>query len=396
MLAEIFLAIIAGFILGLIAALIPGIHSNTISAMMLAVSPLVLNYLQPIAIAAIIISMGVSQSFLECIPSIFLGAPEADTALSVLPGHKLLLEGRGNEAVMLSAAGCFFALILSIAFAFPTIWLFTIVYPLMQGYIGWIILAVVIYLLAKERKLWAVIIFIASGILGYFTLGMHALKEPLLPLLSGLFGVSTLLISIGENTKVPAQLPPKLLLDKSSIPATFLSAATGWLCAFLPGLGPSQGAMLTTQFSKSSGKSFLYVMGGISSANFVVSLITLYAIGKARSGAVVAMSKIIEAITANELILLLGVCLLVAGISVMLAGKLSSVFSFIVPKVNYKWLCLSVIGIIIIVTFLLSGALGLLVLFASTSMGIAANYAGVRKSNMMGCLLVPVLVYFLL
>lgn len=396
MLGELFIATLAGIILGLIAALMPGIHSNTISAMMLAVSPLLLVYFSPLAIAAIIISMGVCQSFLECIPSIFLGAPEADTALSVLPGHKLLLEGKGNEAVMLSAAGCFFALMLSIAFAIPTIWLFTIVYPLIQNYIGWIILAVVIYLLTKERKLWAVIIFLTSGVLGYFTLGMHTLKEPLLPLLSGLFGVSTLLISMETNTKVPAQLPPKLELNKSSISATFLSAITGWLCAFLPGLGPSQGAMLTTQFSKSSGKNFLYVMGGISSANFVVSLITLYAIGKARNGAVVAMSKIIEAITANELILLLGICLFVGGISVMLAGKISAIFSSIVPKVNYKWLCLSVIGIMLIATLLLSGPLGLLVLFASTSMGIAANYTGIRKSNMMGCLLVPVMIYFLL
>lgn len=396
MLGELFIATLAGILLGLIAALMPGIHSNTISAMMLAVSPFLLVYFSPLAIAAIIISMGVCQSFLECIPSIFLGAPEADTALSVLPGHKLLLEGKGNEAVMLSAAGCFFALLLSIAFALPTIWLFTIVYPLIQNYIGWIILAVVIYLLAKERKLWALGIFLASGILGYFTLEMHALKEPLLPLLSGLFGVSTLLISMETNTKVPNQLPPKLSLDKSSIPSTFLSAITGWLCAFLPGLGPSQGAMLTTQFSKNSGKNFLYVMGGISSANFVVSLITLYAIGKARNGAVVAMSKIIEAITANELILLLGVCLLVGGISVILAGKLSSIFASFVPKVNYKWLCLSVIGIMLIVTIALSGVLGMLVLFASTSMGIAANFSGIRKSNMMGCLLVPVLIYFMI
>jgi len=38
-------------------------------------------------------------------PSIFLGAPEADTALAVLPGHALLMEGRGEEAVRLSAIG---------------------------------------------------------------------------------------------------------------------------------------------------------------------------------------------------------------------------------------------------------------------------------------------------
>ena len=175
MLGEIIICTLAGVILGLIAALLPGIHSNTISAMMVAISPALLQYFQPISIAIIIVSMGVSQSFLECIPSIFLGAPDADTILSILPGHRLLLEGNGCEAVLLSAAGCFFALLFSVAFAVPTIWLFTKAYPLINPYIGWLILIAVIYLIAMERKLWALAIFIASGILGYFVVDMHTL-----------------------------------------------------------------------------------------------------------------------------------------------------------------------------------------------------------------------------
>ena len=396
MLGEIIICTLAGVILGLIAALLPGIHSNTISAMMVAISPALLQYFQPISIAIIIVSMGVSQSFLECIPSIFLGAPDADTILSILPGHRLLLEGNGCEAVLLSAAGCFFALLFSVAFAVPTIWLFTKVYPIINPYIGWLILIAVIYLIAMERKLWALAIFIASGILGYFVLDMHTLKEPLLPLLSGLFGVSTLSLSMGTNTKIPKQNPPKLKLDKSSIPATFISSITGWLCAFLPGLGVSQGAMITSGLNKSEGKSFLYTMGGISSANFVVSLITLYAISKARNGAVVAMSTLVPAIGSKELILFLSICLLVGGISIMLASPLSIMFSRIVEKVNYKWLCTAVIITMLVVVIALSGILGLLVLFASTSMGILANLIGIRKSNMMGCLLVPVMIYFLI
>lgn len=397
MLTEILIATIAGFILGLTAALIPGVHSNTISAMMFAISPLLLNYFPPIAIAVIIISMGISQSFLDCIPSIFLGAPEADTALSVLPGHKLLLEGNGCEAILLSASGCFFALIFSIAFTVPTIGLFTFVYPLIKDYIGWMILAVVVYLIAKDnKKLLSITIFIASGVLGWFVLNMHTLKEPLMPLLSGLFGTSMLLLSLETNTKIPKQNPPKLELKKDSIMHTITASVTGWLCAFMPGLGPSQGAILTSQFTKTDTKSFLFLMGGIGAANFVVSLVTLYAIQKARNGAVVVMAKIIETITAKELFLLMSVSLLVGGICILIASPLSKAFAGLVVRVKYSILCISVIGIILAGVFALSSWLGLLVLFASTSLGIVANLKGVRKSNMMGCLLVPVLIYFLL
>lgn len=397
MLGEILIAMAAGLILGLIAALIPGIHSNTISAMMLALSPLLLSYLSPIAIAVTIVSMGIAQSFLDCIPSIFLGAPEADTALSVLPGHKLLLEGNGCEAILLSASGCFFALIFSIAFTIPTIWLFTFVYPLIKDYIGWMILAVVVYLIAKDtKKLWSISIFIASGILGWFTLNMHALKEPLMPLLSGLFGVSMLLLSLETSTKIPNQNPPKLELKKDSIMHTITASFTGWLCAFMPGLGPSQGAIITSQFTKTDSKSFLFLMGGIGAANFVVSLVTLYAIQKARNGAVVAVSQIVESFGAKELFLLMSISLLVGGISMLIASPISRAFAGLIVKVKYSILCIAVIAIILGGVIALSGALGLLVLFASTSMGIVANIKGIRKSNMMGCLLVPVLIYFLL
>lgn len=397
MIIELLIATTIGFMLGLTAALIPGIHSNTISAMMFAVSPLLLNYFSPIAIAVTIISMGVSQSFLDCIPAIFLGAPEADTALSVLPGHRLLLEGNGCEAVLLSASGCFFALIFSIAFTLPTIWLFTFAYPLIKDYIGWMILAVVIYLIARDnRKLWSISIFLTSGILGWFVLNMHALKEPLMPLLSGLFGASMLILSIEASTKIPFQNPPRLELKKDSIIHTITASITGWLCAFMPGLGPSQGAVLTSQFTKTDSKSFLFLMGGIGAANFVVSLLTLYAIQKARNGSVVVMAKIIEAITAKELFLLMSVSLLVGGICILAASPISKTFARLVVKVRYSLLCISVIALIIIAVFALSSWLGLLVLFASTSIGIVANIKGVRKSNMMGCLLVPVLIYFLL
>lgn len=96
-------------------------------------------------------------------------------------------------------------------------------------------------------------------------------------------------------------------------------------------------------------------MGGISSANFVVSLITLYAISKARNGAVVAMSTLVPAIGSKELILFLSICLLVGGISIMLASPLSIMFSRIVEKVNYKWLCTAVIITMLVVVIALSG-----------------------------------------
>lgn len=97
---------LVGCALGIITGLIPGLHVNNVAILLIAISPTLLQHgISPVCIAIIIIANAVAHTFLDFIPSIFLGAPEAETALAVLPGHRLLLEGRGIEAIRLSALG---------------------------------------------------------------------------------------------------------------------------------------------------------------------------------------------------------------------------------------------------------------------------------------------------
>ncbi|MGM0409019.1 MAG: tripartite tricarboxylate transporter permease [Bacteroidota bacterium] len=99
MFLELILAILLGLMFGTITGLTPGIHLNLISVMLLSASPILLQYTNPLALAVFIITMSVTHTFLDSIPSILLGAPESDTALGVLPGHRYLLKGQGLMAV---------------------------------------------------------------------------------------------------------------------------------------------------------------------------------------------------------------------------------------------------------------------------------------------------------
>src|SRR3972149_4948805 len=134
------ISILLGFILGIISGLIPGIHVNNFSLILVAMSPLFMELgFAPFYIAVIILSNSVTQTFLDIIPSIFLGAPEADTALAVLPGHQLLMEGRGAEAVRLSAIGSAGAVVIALLFAFPLGFFFLNIFSVIDVYIGWIL-----------------------------------------------------------------------------------------------------------------------------------------------------------------------------------------------------------------------------------------------------------------
>jgi TctA family transporter len=160
-----FSAIGVGF--GIITGLTPGVHVNNIAIMMLTASPMLLSALLflsdfgipesfiVILLCTIIIATSIAHTFLDFIPSTFLGAPEGETALSVLPAHSMLLEGRGYEAVALSAMGSFGAIVLAFIFILPFRY---IIGPPVNGYLYlkqimvFILICICILLVTTEHK----------------------------------------------------------------------------------------------------------------------------------------------------------------------------------------------------------------------------------------------------
>jgi putative membrane protein len=400
MISQILLAILIGTTLGVFTGLIPGIHINLVSIFILTLSPIFLNYTSTLIISIIIISMAVTHTFLDTIPSIFLGAPEEETALSVLPGHKLLLQGKGYEAVMLTLIGSLASIILALSLTPILITGINIAYPIIKKYIGYILLVTVIFLILKEKKsrLWALSIFLISGVLGLTVLNLQSLKEPLFPLLSGLFGTSMLFLSFNKNTKIPKQQISEInIKQETGIKVIFLSVIAGIICSFMPGLGPAQAAIIASQFIKKLGsKSFLILVGGLNTVNMVMSFITLYTLQRSRNGAILTVSKIIENFNLNYLIIFLACSLIVAGISTIIAINITKIFSTLITKINYKYLCISIISIIILLVLVISGFLGILVLTISTFTGIIPQIKGIGRNHMMGCLLLPIMLYFLI
>jgi putative membrane protein len=400
MIEQIIITIILGCAFGIITGLIPGVHINLVALLILSFSAFLLEIVSPLIISIFIISMAITHTFLDSIPSIFLGAPEAETALSVLPGHKMLLEGRGYEAVMLTLIGSIFSLLLAVALSPLFKIIIETVYPYLKEVIGYVLIGASCFLIIREKKsrMWALILFLMSGILGIGALSMPNLKNPLFPLLSGLFGTSMLFISISEKAKIPPQKITFPKIKKSELTKTMGSSlAAGGLCSFLPGLGPAQAAIIGSElYKKITNEGFLILVGGLNTINMVLSFLALYIISKARNGAVVAISKIIGILTLENLIIFLAVTLIAGGIATVLTIKITKVFSTLFSKVNYQKLVLSIIILIVVMVFFLSSNfIGLLILTVSTFTGIIPAKLGIGRNHLMGCLLLPTILYFI-
>jgi putative membrane protein len=400
---DIVIALIAGILFGTITGLTPGIHVNLISLILISLSSYFLGFTSPIVLGVFIIAMAVTHTFLDSIPSIFLGAPDADMALGVLPGHKLLLEGKGFEAVKLTLIGSLSCLIITIILIPLMIPIVPKIYEFVKPFIGYILIFVVLYMIIIEKKFSKIsaslFIFILSGSLGLIVLNWPNFKQPLFPMLTGLFGISTLIISLQQKSKIPKQKVTETIKVEKKITLKAIAAGvfSGSLTAIFPGLGAAQASILGMALVGNIGAyGFMILIGGINTVNFTFSLATLYSLQKARNGAVVAVLEILKSIDLNTLIIFLCTALITGAIATFLTLKISKIFAKLITKINYKKLCIGIITFITILVFIFSQSYGLLVLIVSTAIGMIAPLIGVKRSHAMGCLMLPVILFFIL
>ncbi|MGV8141313.1 MAG: tripartite tricarboxylate transporter permease [Candidatus Woesearchaeota archaeon] len=399
-LIEIFFAIILGTITGIVSGLTPGIHINMISLLVLSSSSFIIDHfgLNLVTLGVFIIVVGITHTFLDAVPSIFLGAPDESNALGVLPGHRYLLRGNGLMAVKLFTIGSFFGLILGIIL-FPLLYFFTkYAYHGLEKYFAWILIGTSIFMLWRdEKKVWAILVFLLSSILGLTIFSMD-IKDPLFPLLSGLFGISTLIISFNDNNNIPEQnIETYTKLEGRK---TFMSLIAGNISAFIvstfPGLSSSIAAVMSIQFFRDLGdKGFMILLGCIGTSSFILSLVALYTVDKARNGAVIVISKLLPDITLNIILVFLAVALISGAVSTFLALWFGKIFSKMISRINYRLLVTIIIVFVTSLVIIMTSWKGLLVLITATTLGLIPGIVKVQRTQSMACLIVPVIFYLL-
>jgi len=391
---------LAGILIGAFCGLVPGMHINTLLPLMTFLGNSL--KLSSYELCVLLVSTAVTEIFVNFISSIFIGAPEEGTSLSVLPGHRLLLEGRGYEAIKLTVIGGIFGLILTLSLIFSISQAFKVLYKVSRPFIHLVIIFFVIFMLASERNvrkiLAAALIFFLSGLLGLICLYSSINQQNILfPILTGFFGLPTLLISVSECVRIPPQdYKGEIKISKKEIiKSVFLGSISGLIVGFLPAIGISEAATFVSLLSGlKDARNFLITISGINIGNEVFSLMSLFLVGNPRSGVSVAIQRILGRISLAETFLLIGAICFSSGIAALLTLFLGKKIPKYLERINYKLLCSLTIIFIILAIFLLTGPLGLLIAFTSTSIGLFCNYLKVKRSHCMGCLILPSILFF--
>ena len=123
---------LAGIGLGWISGITPGIHANTIAALMISVYGTLLVHGGPEFVAAALIATLITHCFLDIVPAAFIGIPDEDTAYAVLPAHAMTRAGHGEEAVRISALGSLWGVIFAVPLSFAGLYFLPALQPLLD------------------------------------------------------------------------------------------------------------------------------------------------------------------------------------------------------------------------------------------------------------------------
>lgn len=390
-------AFILGIFAGSITGLLPGIHINLIAAFL--ISPSFTNSLfSPLALAVFIVAMSIVHLLTDIIPTIFLGVPEEETFLASLPSHQFMKEGRGQEAVVLILLGSLLGLILLFLIAPLYLVFLPAFYKLITSILPFILIFLSAYLILREPSpSKALLIFTCSSFLGLLTFHLPV-REPLFPLLTGLFGISALLFSL-KSSSFPKQtlsplrslLPSKKEVAKSIVPA--LIAAP--FCSFLPGIGSSHAATFGSELVPQNNRSFLMLIGAMNFLVMSLSFVAVYTIQKARSGSAVAVQTLLPDFSFSQLSILFVTIIFATFIGFFLSLWFTKKAALIINKIPYALISKCILAFLIILTFVLSGFTGLLVLVTGSAIGSLCTLLEVRKIQLMASLIIPSVVFYL-
>lgn len=411
---ELVIACFIGILIGTTTGMIPGIHVNTAGAILFASSTFLLTIVSPEFLCVLMVSMSIAHALIEFVPSMLLGVPQEGTATSILPGHRMVLQGRSKEVIRIVSVGGFGAIIVTILML-P---IFAVVLPFLHDItkpFTWIILLVasiyLTYSLTRSTRdfLWSLLLFVLSGILGWIIFQTPISSGvTLMCTFSGLFGISTILFSLNESSTIPHQNPfYELNLDFNKFKSIFAGGITGAILGFLPGFGPAQGTVIAQAASGANDNdeedtvNFLLATSGLNVSDCLFSLIAIYIIGNPRSGIAVYMSYLISEMSLNHLAIFIFASLIAVSVSLVLSLKLGDSFSRLMSGVDYKKLSISVILLQIVILYIFifyyKAPFGYmtLALITSTAMGMLPHYIGVGKSHLMGVLIIPAIVIYM-
>lgn len=341
--------------------------------------------------AVFLAALSISHTFHDFLPAIFLSSPDAESALSTINGKSAVEQGKGLEIFYYTVYGAVAAVIPVLAISLFSLYFLSGLYANLEAVMEYILIFFLLFIIIdSENKVSALLVAAFSGALGVMSFAVPVNQNfVFIPLFSGLFAVPAIYRSMEESFEIPDQDRPEIeKLD------AFSGGLLGSLAGFLAGVIPGIGAAVSTAFvspliDDSTGK-FMSSMGAVNTTDIIFSIFTLQILGNARSGVSVALQIFSTQVNLDLVIL---ATLFAVPISAAIALKIAGLYTDFLENIAVSKIYPAVLLLLFAVSGLMTGVLGLVILFTASLIGYAALESGNRRVCM-AVLLVPSILFF--
>ncbi|NUC72390.1 tripartite tricarboxylate transporter permease [Haloterrigena sp. SYSU A558-1] len=389
---------LAGAALGCCSGLVPGLHANNFTLLLAGFAPSIPG--RPLFVGCAMLAAGVVHTFVNAVPAMALGVPDAEMAITALPGHRLVLEGRGYEAIRLSALGSLLAVLAAVPLAVPVTRGVTAAYPPIRAHLSLVLAMVVVALIASERtwrtRLGGLVSFALAATLGALTLDI-ATDAPLeaggmlAPLFAGLFGAPVLIDAI-RGGGVPPQRDESIAMSRRLVGGTAIAGAlAGAVVGYVPGISAAIAAVavLVVVPGRSGDRGYIVATSGVDTANTIFALFALVAIGQPRTGVMVAFDTVNAPL---ELPVLVAGIVLAGCVGFVLVIVVGDAYLDLVGRTDYWKISVAVLSLLCCLSYLFTGFIGVGVFAVATAVGLVPIRVGARRVHLMGVLIGPLIV----
>jgi putative membrane protein len=411
---------VGGALVAAVLSIVPALHVYNVAGFLLLATATYGELILPEALAFFFLGMVTGYAILNSIASIFLSVPDDSTIFIVLPGQKYLLQRRGYEAIVLSGLGGLGGILVLVLLTPFTSNVLPMVRAVLTPHMAWILWTIIAYMLISEwpkgsdrapagiRRWWegwksltaGLITFFLSGLLGFVLMYRSPVPitvgyQSLLPAFIGLFAVPWVLQNIIARTEIPSQhfccsvdanasvlLRGTLAGSLGGLFAAMFPLVTGGIGGFLAGHATAQRDERVFVISQGASKVVYYVGG----------FLFFFAPGlqRVKGGMAAMLSTIWGGTTPQFYLLAVGAIVLTGVLSFFLSLALTRLVVAVLARVDYRWISVATLAILLTIVIGMTGLGGLLVCAVATGIGLIPPLWGSRRMNCMGVLLLPI------
>ncbi len=362
--------------------MIPGLHINTVAELLyyFGMSGFWGAFL-------LYILYGIATA-LDSIYSVALNIPDGATGIAPTAAQMLSAKGMVGRGVYSYIMGGVIGIGVSLV-SLPI--LYTIL-PILQPFFQENMLPILLFasslVLLNDFNVQNLAVFLIAGIFGMFVLNSGASDNLIFPMFVGFFTLPMLM------TKTVVLEVEEGYSKRIGWAAPIIASIVTAIAYMIPGVAtPTMIIVFAGLFANIRDDEFVSALGAINTANIIFSIMMIDFIGKARTGVAIVVQNMYHTTMFWDFMLALAGASAFGIAALIILHSLPRAVNFFAPF-THPFMKLLLAVYLVLLTFLVSGAFGVLVMGVACAIGIFTLVAKARRANLMGSIIVNAVMYY--